>query len=241
LDIAMYLHGDRNRDRIWAIAGVVAVHGLLAYALLSGLATRVSERASDSLKLVDIVLPLPPPPPPPPPAELSKPKGEPSPPNLKTIPSPVVAPPPRIRVPAPSPIVAAPVASTGSAASAGTSNIAGPGTGAGGAGCGLGGGGSGGGGSPAQLIQGRLYDSDYPATAKRAGIQGAVAVRFTIRPDGRVGGCEVVKSSGSAELDGVTCLLIERRFRYRPARDAQGRAIAETTTKLYTWGLNRRF
>ena len=63
----MYLHGNRSRDRLWAIAGVVAVHGLLAYALLSGLAMRASERASDSLELVDIVLPLPPPPPPPPP------------------------------------------------------------------------------------------------------------------------------------------------------------------------------
>ena len=239
----MYLHGDRNKDRIWAIAGVVAVHGLLAYALLSGLAMRVSERASDSLKLVDIVLPEPPPPPPPPPpAEASKPKSEPSPPNLKAVPSPVVAPPPRVRIPAPSPVVAAPVASTGSASSAGASTVAGPGTGAGGLSSGLGGGGAGGGGGrPAQLIHGRLLDSDYPVNAKRAGIEGAVAVRFTVRPDGRVGGCEVVKSSGSAELDGVTCLLIERRFRYRPARDAQGRAIAEVTTKLYTWGLNRRF
>jgi len=236
----MYLHGNRNKDRVWAITGVVAIHGLLAYALLSGLAMRVSERASDSLKLVDIVLPVPPPTTPPPPAEASKPKGEPSPPNLKAVPSPVVAPPPKIRVPAPSPVVAAPVASTGSASSAGASNVAGPGTGAGGVGTGLGGGGSGGGGNRAQLIRGRLMDSDYPASAKRAGIEGAVAVRFTIRPDGRVSGCEVVKSSGSAELDGVTCLLIERRFRYRPARDAQGRAIAEVTTKLYTWGLNRR-
>ena len=50
----MYLHGDRSRDRLWAIAGVVAIHGLLAYALLSGLALRVSERASDSLDLIDV-------------------------------------------------------------------------------------------------------------------------------------------------------------------------------------------
>ena len=55
----MYLHGNRSKERLWAICGVVAVHGLLAYALLSGLAMRVSERASDSLELVDIVLPLP--------------------------------------------------------------------------------------------------------------------------------------------------------------------------------------
>lgn len=232
----MYLHGDRRRDRLWAIAGVVAVHGLLAYALLSGLAMRMSERASDSLKLIDIVIPLPPRPPPPPPQESSKPKGEPSPPNLKAVPSPVVAPPPR--VPAPSPIVAAPIASTGSASSAGASNVAGPGTGAGGVGSGLGGGGTGG--NRAQRIQGRLDNSDYPLGAKLAGIEGSVAVRFTIQPNGRVEGCQVVSSSGSGELDGTTCRLVERRFRYRPARDSQGRAIAEVATTSFTWGINRR-
>jgi len=234
----MYLHGDRNRDRAWAIAGVVAIHGLLAYALISGLAMRVSERASDSLDLIDSVLPLPPLPAPPPPDEPSKPKGEPSPPNLKAVPSPVVAL-PRV-IPAPSPIGAAPVASTGSAPSAGASNIAGPGTGAGGVGTGLGGGGVGGSGNRAQLIRGQLMDSDYPDSARRAGAEGSVAVSFTVRPDGRVSGCQIVKSSGNSDLDGATCNLIELRFRYRPARDAQGRAVAEVTTKLYTWGLNRR-
>lgn len=234
----MYLHGNRSKDRVWAIAGVVAVHGLLAYALLSGLAMRVSERASGSLKLVEIVLPEPPPPPPPPPEDVSKPKGEPSPPNLKAVPTPVVAPPPRI--PAPSPIAAAPVPSTGSAPSAGASNVAGPGTGAGGAGSGLGGGGSGGGGSRAQRIRGQLNNSDYPIGARMAGIEGLVAVQFTVQPEGRVTGCRILKSSGSAELDGTTCRLIERRFRYRPARDAQGRPIAEVATTSFTWGLNRR-
>jgi len=235
----MYLHGDRTTDRAWAIAGVVAVHALLAFVLLSGLGARVSKQASHSLKLIDVVIPLPPPPPPPVPDKPSKAKDEPSPPNLKAVPSPVVAPPPKI--PTPSPIVAAPVASTGSASTAGASSIAGPGTGAGGAGSGLGGGGSGGGGNHAILIQGRLMDSDYPISAKRAGIEGSVAVRFTIGTDGRVSGCQIVKSSGSTDLDSTTCRLIERRFRYRPARDAQGREVAEITTKSYTWGLNRRY
>lgn len=236
----MYLHGDQRRDRIWAVAGVVAVHGLLAYALLSGLAARVSERANGSLKLIDIVVPLapPPPPPPPPPTEASRPKGEPSPPNLKAVPTPVVAPPPKL--PVRSPIVAAPVPSTGSAPSAGASNIAGPGTGAGGIGSGLGGGGIGGGGSHAQRVRGQLNNSDYPIGARIAGIEGSVAVRFTVQPDGRVSGCQILKSSGSGELDGTTCRLIERRFRYRPARDAQGRPIAEVATTSFTWGLNQR-
>ena len=232
----MYLHGNQTKDRAWAIAGVVAVHGLLAYALLSGLTMHATQRASDSLKLIDIAEP-PPPPPEPPPKETSRAAGEPSPPNLQAVPTSVVAPPPRI--PTPSPIVAAPVPSTASASSAGASSVAGPGTGAGGAGTGLGGGGTGGG-NRAQLIQGRLMDSDYPDRARRAGAEGAVAVRFTVQPNGRVSGCQVIQSSGNADLDGTTCRLIERRFRYRPARDGQGRAIAEVTTKLYTWGLNRR-
>jgi periplasmic protein TonB len=236
----MYLHGDRSRDRLWAIAGVVAIHGLLAYALLSGLTARVSERANDTLKLIDIVVPLPqpPPPPPPPPTEASKPKGEPSPPNLKAVPTPVVAPPPKL--PAPSPIVAAPIPSTGSAASAGASQVAGPGTGAGGIGSGLGDGGTGGGGNHAQRVRGQLNNSDYPIGARIAGIEGVVAVRFTIQPDGRVSGCQILKSSGNTELDGTTCRLIERRFRYRPARDTQGRPIAEVATTSFTWGIRRR-
>jgi protein TonB len=229
----MYLHRDQGRDRIWAIAGVIAVHGLLAYALLSGLAARVSKQAGDSLKLIDVVIPLPPPPP----TVSSKPKGEPPPPNLKAVPTPLVAPPPKL--PAPSPIVAAPVPSTGSAASAGASNIAGPGTGASDVGNGLGGGGPGGG-SHAKRIQGQLRNSDYPLSARIAGIEGVVAVRFTIQPDGRVSGCQVLKSSGSAELDTATCRLIERRFRYRAALDAQGRPIAEVATTSFTWGINRR-
>jgi protein TonB len=229
----MYLHGNNSKDRVWAIVWVVAIHGLLAYALLSGLTTRVSQQPNDSLTLIDIAEPPPPPPPPPPPEKASKPKGEPSPPNLKAVPSPVVAPPPRI--PRPTPVIAAPVPSTGRAATAGASNVAGPGTGAGGIGNGLGGGGN-----HARRIEGQLKNSDYPIGAKLAGIEGSVWVRFTIKPDGRVSGCKVLKSSGSTALDGTTCRLIERRFRYRPARDAQGKAIAEVATTFYTWGINRR-
>ena len=218
---------------MWAIAGVLTVHGLLAYALLSGLAMRASERAGDSPEQVDVLLPLPPPPPPPPPEEASKPKGDPSPPNLKAVPTPVVAPPPRIRTP--SPIAAAPVPSIGTAPSAGASNVAGPGTGAGGIGTGLGGGGSGGGGSRAQRIRGQLRNSDYPLGARIARVEGWVGVRFTVQPNGRVSGCYVLRTSGSPDLDGRTCELIERRFRYRPARDARGRPIAEVVSTSFTW------
>jgi protein TonB len=69
----------------------------------------------------------------------------------------------------------------------------------------------------------------------RARAQGTVAVRFTVRADGRVGGCAVIRSSGHAELDDVTCRLIEKRFRYRPALDASGRAVPAVQYKSFDW------
>ncbi|HYD38320.1 MAG TPA: energy transducer TonB, partial [Allosphingosinicella sp.] len=54
-------------------------------------------------------------------------------------------------------------------------------------------------------------------------------------PSGRVSDCKVTRSSGSPALDSVTCRLIVARFRYRPARDAEGRPIAETISGEHVW------
>ena len=64
-------------------------------------------------------------------------------------------------------------------------------------------------------------------------------MRFTVGIDGRVSGCTVTRSSGYALLDTTTCRLIEKRFRYHPARDAQGQPVAETISLFYQWGLRR--
>jgi protein TonB len=58
-----------------------------------------------------------------------------------------------------------------------------------------------------------------------------------VQPDGRVGGCTVVRSSGHASLDETTCRLIERRFRYRPALDASGRPTSATEYKSFDWSV----
>ena len=65
--------------------------------------------------------------------------------------------------------------------------------------------------------------------------RGWVGVRFVVQPSGRVTGCSVTRPSGDADLDGTTCRMIERRFRYRPARDASGNPIAETVTTAFEW------
>ena len=89
--------------------------------------------------------------------------------------------------------------------------------------------------TPAALIKGRLKNSDYPRAARKAGAEGTVHVRFLVNPDGGVGGCTVTRSSGNAELDGTTCRLIERRFRYKPARDARGRPTSDVIVGEQLW------
>lgn len=91
----------------------------------------------------------------------------------------------------------------------------------------------------AQLLTGRIRNSDYPRAARRSRAQGTVFVRFAVQPDGRVGECLVTRSSGSPVLDSATCELIQRRFRYKPARDAQDRAVPDVIVGRQSWWLGR--
>jgi protein TonB len=187
---------------------------------------------------------------PPPPPVLSTPdkptqteEGAAAPPSLKANPSPIVAP----KTPLPVPPVLAAVEKPlpvpeGRDASAGVSSIEGVGSGTGGEGLGSGSGGSGTGGGgggtrPAERIAGALANRDYPRSALRARAQGSVSVRYTVLPDGRVGDCRIMRSSGHLDLDETTCRLIERRFRYRPALDRSGRPTTATEHKSYDWYL----
>jgi protein TonB len=92
--------------------------------------------------------------------------------------------------------------------------------------------------TPPHRIAGTLGDRDYPRAARGAG--GTVAISFRVRGDGRVDSCQVISSSGSAVLDGLTCDLVENRFRYRPARDAAGLVVEATQRTSFTWGTRPR-
>jgi protein TonB len=90
------------------------------------------------------------------------------------------------------------------------------------------GGGSGGGGAGkaivrAQLRGGSIVPRDYPRAAN--GSQGTVEARLAVSAAGAVTGCTVSRSSGNAVLDATTCRLIRQRFRFTPARDAQGNPV----------------
>ncbi len=154
----------------------------------------------------------------------------------------VAAPPPKLPPIVP-PVATAPNPGARDALSAGATPNPGPGSGAGGRGDGTGAGGTGsgtGGGTKAIWRSGTIRDRDYPREASRIKAGGEVEVRFTIEPSGRVSGCRVTRSSGDASLDRTTCELIEDRFRFKPATDAFGGAIASQYGWRQSWWLERR-
>lgn len=219
-------------DQAKAIAAVIAVHAALAVVILTGLNVRMVSRAVERLTTFDIVQPPPPPPnPPPPKPRREQAKKEAGAPARKAEPTPVVAPQPRI--PAPSPIPAAKIAGTGSASTSGA-GTAGTGTGAGGAGNGPGGGGSGGF-TPARKIS-KIPNQEYRRLVSVSGMErGTVGVMIRVTPDGVASNCRVVRSSGNSTADALMCQLTERYVRFRPARDPNGRPVAQDITWYPNW------
>ena len=233
---------DRDRSRRAGTAlAVAALHGLLAWALVTGLGVDVVRAVESRLKVFGVAPDVPPPPEPrtvPAPVRVPEPEGAAAPPSLKSRPSPVVAP----REARRSPVRAAPEPKplpTGSARDAGASSTPGTGTGAGGegtgAGAGRGGSGTGGGGiaARAQRIAGALDYRDYPG--RRGDRIESVGVRFTVEASGAVANCRVTQSSGNPRVDAATCRIIERRFRYRPARNAAGEPVQSVLTTIFDW------
>jgi periplasmic protein TonB len=232
-----------SSERIKSAVAVAGFHALLGYAFIAGLGVDVAERAGETLKLFDVAEPPPPPIEQVIPAErrTEAPEGEAAPPNLKSKATPVVAPKPRVPLEVPPPVTAAPTPAQGSEASSGAAPVPGPGTGAGGVGTGTGSGGqgdgTGGGGlrQRARLLRGELSRADYPRAARRAGIGGRVVVRIDVGTNGRVSACSIVQSSGNADLDETSCRLIRQRYRYEPARDAQGRPAPDSVREGHVW------
>ena len=96
------------------------------------------------------------------------------------------------------------------------------------------------GGARARSVRGLgsyLSADDYPAAALRNNEQGVVTFQLDVEPTGRVGGCQVLQSSGSATLDSTTCRIMRSRVRYMPARNARGEAVADRDRAVVRWAL----
>jgi protein TonB len=233
-----------RRQRGIAAAATLLAAALILYGLVAGLRLEIPVFVRETISAISLPAPNPPEPASvPADAPSEKAAGAASEANRRAKAAPVVAPEPRLPPPVPPPVAAAPKPASGSEASAGAAPVTGPGSGAGGRGDGLGAGGSGngsGGGTRPVWRSGTIEDRDYPHEARRAKVGGEVEVRFTIEATGRVTGCRVSKSSGDAALDATTCRLIEARFRFKPATNAAGLAVASSYGWRQTWWLERR-
>ncbi|PZU10818.1 energy transducer TonB [Sphingomonas sp.] len=228
------------RDRILAGAGTAAILASAAALLLGAFDVPVTRIRETALALVDVRTPIPPAPRARPVALRERAKGAPSPRNLKNKATEIVAAPPVLPV-APPPLVAAPAPDIGMAANSGASDRPGPGRGAGGQGEGAGGGGRGGDGdgTPPRWIRGRLSFRDLPADLRATGWNGKVGVRYAVGTDGRVTDCRIDRTSGIPVVDGLTCRLIEDRFRFRPARDEDGSPVRSVIVESHEWIVQR--
>lgn len=225
--------------------GIVIVIALLHVGVILGLIrafapdfTATVVRNVTSAFTVTVTTPTPTPPPPPPtPSKQDRPQeeeGAAAPPGKKATPKEVSAPKPMIVLPK---VTAPQVAATGNDNRSGAS-VSGDGTGAAGQGAGTGAGGSGsgtgggGGGTPAEKIRGDINSArDYPRSGAELRLGDSVVIVLTVGTDGRPKACRVARPSKDPQAGPVTCELAMKRFRFRPAKDAQGKPI-ETT---YGW------
>jgi protein TonB len=84
-----------------------------------------------------------------------------------------------------------------------------------------------------------VVTGDYPPSALRRGDEGTTRFRVVVGTDGRVDACEVTGSSGNAELDAAACRNIERRARFEPASDSNGQKVVGTYTSSVSWRIPR--
>jgi len=89
--------------------------------------------------------------------------------------------------------------------------------------------------APIGMMTDWYTSDDYPADALRAGVEGIVAIHFTIGVDGRISRCDIVASSGSPQLDKTSCGVLMRRALYWPARNADGQPVPSDGRRKVRW------
>ena len=211
---------DISGNRTVSIILTVLVMSSLMYAIITGLAYDVVKHAAENLKVIDVEQQPPPPEQPPPPPK-----------DMPKVPPPPVTPPPLVQVNTPPPptiqtvtapptppvippVVPAPPPppppphKTVSA-------------------------------QPARGdVRSVFSNDDYPSEAIAAEAQGTAQAQLTIGPDGRVTGCNLIKSTGNNALDSTTCNILRRRVKFTPARDSNGNPTTDTyTTPPISWVL----
>ncbi|MET0180257.1 MAG: TonB family protein [Novosphingobium sp.] len=230
-----------TRSRALALAAAAALHIVAILGLVEAFGVRVVVERIRTVAAFAVPLPPTPPPEPPPPPKPPRAMPEPPPAPRVRAPPPLPEPLAKARQLAPQPPRPLAQRATSPAPPLPEAGRQGAASGP------VAGGGSGAGAEPdldrdsraivrrAEKIAGELHAHDFPRAGADERDGRFVIVRFDVGPDGRVANCRTAQSSGSAEVDGLTCRLIERRFRYRPARDGAGRAVSDVTGWKQWW------
>lgn len=242
-DASDYLEGmsDTSADRrlnLGTLTIVMLLHGLALYGLARAFAPDlVASLERQGLEAITIVTPVAPEPVPTPSPQNRPDEGAQGAAGRQAVPRPAEA--PEVRVPLQPPIPLPPVSSTGTATRAGAA-ASGEGTGAGGVGTGTGSGfggdGQGGRFTPTQPVKiaGDINSAaDYPTPPGGREIRRgrSVTIFLAVGTDGRPTSCRVTSPSPDPEADRITCELAVERFRFEPARNADG----EPVTGTYGW------
>lgn len=209
-----YADQQMSGNRVIALIIVALLHVALGYALITGLAYEAVKKVAERVTTIDIEEEKEPEEPPPPPPE------------KKDVPPPPVAPPPPIRIntappeiqtvqvaPPPAPVIAVPSAPPPPPPPKFTPKPA----------------------SPKNNPGGWATPDDYPSRALREDREGVTRFRVTVGADGEVQSCDVVGSSGHADLDDATCKLVSRRARFKPATDGNGEPTTGSYSNAVRW------
>jgi TonB family protein len=87
----------------------------------------------------------------------------------------------------------------------------------------------------ARPVAGSISSTDYPRSEGRRGVGGVTGARLLVSERGRVTACSITESSRSAALDAAVCRIVQRRFRFQPARDAAGQRGSQWLVTRWTW------
>ena len=200
----------RRRPRVWGLVLVLGLHGLLLWAIQSGLARQTLQKSQQVVQA--LLLPEPPAVKPPPPAPVPpSPKTPPPTPTPAPSPAPVVAPPTpqSVVLPSPPPAVAAPAAPAPAAPPQRVSAGMRPGA--------------------------SCAKPSYPPASRRLEEEGTVRLRFLIGTEGQVLQAEVEKSSGFPRLDEAARAALAK-CQFRPGT-VDGKPEASWASMEYHWRL----
>lgn len=232
-----YVNQEGSTARTKAIIGVVGIHAIIGYGLVTGLSFDKITAALDNPE--GIFIPVPeqtPPPPPPSPAQpkpaVTPPSAAPAP-YVPPVPTPLATRAPDIST---SEIILPPLPPLRDL------DMTGVGTGSGetlvlpppapkATPTGVEPSPARARGNPGEWVTNDDYRSSWIARE----MEGTVTFQVAIDARGRVTQCAVTKSSGHSELDAATCANVTRRARFEPARNSQDRAVPSTYSNTVLW------